>query len=118
MAVNGGMKIPTYGQAETWAGRLGIPLRLLPQNWGTPPCNPLPAKEQAMNQDHKAPQTECPEAEIAVGSIVRLKSGGPKMTVCSIATFVNTQWFDGNDLRGGCFNKAVLCLAGEGGGIK
>ena len=45
-------------------------------------------------------------AKFTPGTIVRLKSGGPKMTVGSEATpgnYVNCQWFRGKELMSGQF---------------
>lgn len=50
--------------------------------------------------------------EIKVGSVVKLKSGGPKMTVDrengDIKVWVS--WFDGSELREATVSKASLVL--------
>ncbi len=46
---------------------------------------------------------------LKIGDTVRLKSGGPQMTVNSIEdNVIKCQWFDGNNLKEGVFHKDQL----------
>ena len=51
-------------------------------------------------------------SKFAIGSIVRLKSSGPEMTVQTIPTesshFYRCQWFAGKKLEAGTFQEASL----------
>ena len=55
-----------------------------------------------------------PAAEFTPGDVVRLKSGGPPMTVSKLDTFpdgttsVFCDWFEGTQQRGGVFRVAIL----------
>ena len=42
------------------------------------------------------------------GDIVKLKSGGPEMTVKSVAGMINCQWFAGKKLESGYFDPNSL----------
>jgi len=51
---------------------------------------------------------------LAVGDVVVLKSGGPKMTISALSeqtSLVPCQWFDDKDPRSYAFEKACLTLA-------
>lgn len=58
----------------------------------------------------KASQTKA--QEFAVGTIVRLKSGGPEMTVKGWSSYQNwqCQWFAGKKLEQGYFETDSLVL--------
>lgn len=51
-------------------------------------------------------------SKFAIGSIVRLKSGGPEMTVQNVPTelsnYYRCQWFAGKKLESGSFQEASL----------
>lgn len=55
--------------------------------------------------------------DIEVGSVVRLRSGGPAMTVTSEIpnptphTYVYASWFDGGSLQRGSFDTRALEMA-------
>lgn len=52
-----------------------------------------------------------PQPLFQTGEIVRLKSGGPKMTVISMGEEVSDYclaWFDGAELKRDVFNEACL----------
>ena len=56
------------------------------------------------------------ETAYQVGQTVRLKSGGPKMTVSDvdvISTFLRCQWFAGAKLNHGSFDPETLELVTE-----
>lgn len=60
-------------------------------------------------------------AKFAVGEVVRLKSGGPEMTVCNVLEDIDDdrvrcQWFAGNKLQDGWFNPESLVKVGEDNG--
>ena len=51
------------------------------------------------------------------GAVVRLKSGGPKMTVRGVGGMVGgliCQWFEGNKLQEGNFDEESLEIAKDG----
>lgn len=53
------------------------------------------------------------ENVIAIGSVVRLKSGGPKMTMAlkdMSGDYYNCIWFDGNKKECGLFPKDTLVI--------
>ena len=54
-------------------------------------------------------------AEFKVGDIVRLKSGGPKMTVEILLGDgeLKCQWFDGSELQEARFDPDVVLLVEE-----
>jgi uncharacterized protein YodC (DUF2158 family) len=49
-------------------------------------------------------------AKVKEGDVVRLKSGGPRMTVTMVMSkkVVVCQWFEGTKLRGGHFHPDAL----------
>jgi len=53
--------------------------------------------------------------EFNVGDIVKLKSGGPEMTIQSTSdTYVRCQWFAGKKLDKGSFpNESIIKVAQE-----
>ncbi len=60
-------------------------------------------------------------AKFKTGDIVRLKSGGPDMTVQSYSTdileghkqVVHCQWFNGKKAESGAFQEDMLIVGGE-----
>lgn len=50
------------------------------------------------------------EEQLKVGDVVRLKSGGPAMTVGTITSLgsVEYHWFEGTEHKFGLFNPEVL----------
>lgn len=59
-------------------------------------------------------------AELQVGEIVRLKSGGPDMTIAGIRSSdpseCRCQWFEGSQVREGWFAVASLVKVDRAGG--
>jgi uncharacterized protein YodC (DUF2158 family) len=51
--------------------------------------------------------------EIEIGSVVELKSGGPRMTVQKIGKHVICQWFTNGKLENGAFEPEQLRFAPE-----
>jgi len=54
----------------------------------------------------------------AIGDIVQLKSGGPKMTVQKMDVYygedsIQCQWFSGTKLQGGRFHPEILVKVEE-----
>ena len=55
------------------------------------------------------------DEKIVIGSVVRLNSGGPKMTVMSRdAGLYYCKWFCGYDLKEGSFSPESLSVSSEG----
>lgn len=57
------------------------------------------------------------DSEFKPGDVVRLKSGGPKMTVLSLAHSqqANCSWFSGSECKTNTFSLAALKRATDGG---
>jgi uncharacterized protein YodC (DUF2158 family) len=49
------------------------------------------------------------------GDVVRLKGGGPKMTVSAVQTSgtLSCRWFEGSTLHGGTFSTDTVLRAGK-----
>lgn len=63
--------------------------------------------------EHTSSDNRCmQEAVVQVGETVRLKSGGPAMTVQLVAndeSMVYCTWFEGESLKTGAFSLKTLC---------
>jgi uncharacterized protein YodC (DUF2158 family) len=51
--------------------------------------------------------------KLEVGDVVRLKSGGPRMTVESVGGLISCAWFAGGHAKRGFFDLDMLGLAPE-----
>lgn len=53
-------------------------------------------------------------SDLKVGDVVRLKSGGPLMTVAEVATgYIKTEWFSGDVVSGKAFYRGTLEVVSE-----